>query len=176
MAGLSAAHKKIVDMVLFAVLGGVLVASIFAFQALPNIHPLGMLIMAYTVVFGWRALIPTYVFVILYGSFYGFPQWWIPYLYIWAVLVAITMALPKRMPKPAAAAVYPIVCALFGLMYGTLYAPAQAIMYGYSFQTTLKWIAAGLPFDAIHAAGNFGMGLLILPVSELMKKLYAKMY
>lgn len=168
------AHKRIVDMVLFAILGGLLVAMVFAFQALPNIHPVGMLIMVYTVVFRWRALIPVYVFVILYGSFYGFAQWWIPYLYVWAVLVVITAILPKKMPTRAGMIVYPLVCALFGLLFGALYAPAQAVMYGYDFATTLKWISTGLPFDVIHALGNLGMGLLVLPLSKLVKMMYEK--
>jgi hypothetical protein len=34
----------------------------------------------------------------------------------------------------------------------------------------LLWIVAGLPFDAIHAAGNLAGGLLIYPLVKVMKK------
>ena len=33
------------------------------------------------------------------------------------------------------------------------------------------WVLAGLPFDAIHAAGNVLAGLLIVPLAELLQKL-----
>ena len=35
------------------------------------------------------------------------------------------MLLPKNMPRKAAAVVYPLVCALHGLAFGTLYAPCR---------------------------------------------------
>ena len=70
--------------------------------------------------------------------------------------------------------VYAAVCALHGLAYGTLYAPWQALAFGLSWEGMLTWIAAGLPFDALHAAGNLAAGLLILPLSRLLKRLEAK--
>ena len=46
------------------------------------------------------------------------------------------------MPKAMAPIVYAAVCGLHGLLYGVLYAPAQALMYGLSFEATLAWIAS----------------------------------
>ena len=62
-------------------------------------------------------------------------------------------------------------CALHGLSFGLLYAPFQAFIFGLSFQGTLAWIIAGLPFDIIHGMGNFFSGILILPLTSLLKKL-----
>ena len=168
-------HRTVVDLVLFAVLGGLLFASKIAFEALPNIHPVTMLIMVYTVVFGWRAMIPVAVFTVISGVYYGFSVWWIPQIYIWFAYVALTMIIPKNIPKKAAMIIYPVVCGLCGLIYGTLYAPGQALLFGYTAKQTLAWIMSGLPFDALHAAGNLGFGLLVLPLSEVTKKLYKKM-
>lgn len=146
-------------------------ASKIVMEALPNIHLLGMLTVTYTLVFRKKALIPIYMYVLLNGFFAGFSVWWVPYLYIWTVLWGVTMLLPKKMPKAAACVVYPIVCALHGLSFGILYAPAQAIMFGFTFEQTLAWIAAGFGFDIVHGIGNFAAGLLIYPVSEVLKKL-----
>lgn len=137
----------------------------------PNIHLLGMLTMAYTLTYRKKALIPIYVYVLLQGAFAGFALWWIPYTYIWTILWGITMILPKNMPAKIAVPVYMGVCALHGLCFGTLYAPAQAIMYGLSWKGMIAWIVAGLPFDAIHAAGNLVVGALILPLSSTLTKL-----
>ena len=105
------------------------------------------------------------------GLYAGFNMWWIPYLYIWTILWGITMILPRKMPKALACVVYPVICALHGLFFGALYAPVQALMFNFTFEQTLSWIAAGLTFDIIHMAGNFAVGLLIFPLSEVLKKL-----
>ncbi len=164
-------HSSIKSMIVFAMLGALMFAAKVAFEALPNIHPVAMLIMTYTVAYRAKALIPLYLFVILFGTLYGFSIWWLPYLYIWLVPWALTMVLPKNMPKKIAAVVYPLVCGFCGLTYGICYAPAQAILFHYDFPTMCKWILAGLPFDALHGLGNLGMGLLVLPLAELLKRL-----
>ncbi len=143
-------------------------------EALPNIHLLGVLTITYTLVYRWRALIPIYIYVLLNGLFAGFNAWWVPYLYIWTILWAVTMLLPKKMPKWVACAVYPTLCCVHGLLFGALYAPAQAIMFGLDFKQTLAWIAMGFTFDAIHAVGNFAVGLLVYPLSEVLRKLESR--
>lgn len=140
-------------------------------EALPNIHLLGMLTVTYTLVFRKKALIPIYVYVLLNGLFSGFNAWWVPYLYIWTILWGATMLLPKNMPKAVACVVYPVICALHGLFFGVLYAPVQALMFDFTLEQTLAWIAAGFTFDIIHTVGNFTVGLLIYPVSEALKRL-----
>lgn len=163
--------RRIVEMVVFAMLGSLMFCSKIIMEAIPNIHLLGMFIMVYTVTYRAKALIPIYVFVFLTGLYAGFSMWWIPYLYIWAILWAITMLIPKSIPTKVACVVYPIVCALHGLAYGTLYAPAQALMFGFNFEQTIAWIVSGLPFDALHGVGNFFAGMLIVPLSKTLKKL-----
>lgn len=159
------------ELVLFSLFGAIMFCSKVLMDSLPNIHLIGMFIMTFTVVFRKKALIPIYVFVFLSGIYGGFNAWWIPYLYIWTVLWAVTMLLPCSMSKKAKRIVYPAVCALHGLAYGTLYAPVQAVVMGLDFKAMLAWIVAGLPWDALHAAGNLVSGLLILPLSELLFKL-----
>ena len=164
-------NLSIKEICLFAILGALMFISKIVMEALPNIHLLGMLTITYTIVFRKKALIPIYVYVLLNGLFAGFNAWWIPYLYIWTILWGITMLLPKNMPKAVAIVVYPLICALHGLFFGALYAPVQALMYGFTFEQTLTWIAAGLTFDIIHMIGNFAVGLLIFPISITLKKL-----
>ena len=62
-----------------------------------------------------------------------------------------------------------VVCGLHGLLYGVLYAPAQAILFGLDFKGMIAWIVAGLPFDAIHGISNFIGGLLIQPLVATLK-------
>ena len=152
-------------------LGTLMFCSKIVMEALPNIHLLGVLTMVYTIVFRKKALIPIYLYVVMNGLFAGFALWWLPYLYIWTVLWAITMLIPRNIPKKIACIVYPIICFLHGIAFGILYAPGQALMYGFGFKQTVAWIIYGLPYDVIHGLGNIGLGMLVLPLSELMKKL-----
>jgi energy-coupling factor transport system substrate-specific component len=162
------------EMALFAMFGALMFTSKVLMEFLPNIHLLGMFIMVFTIVFRAKALIPLYIYVFLNGVFAGFDVWWVPYLYIWTILWGVTMLLPKRMPRKVAYIVYPIVCCLHGLFFGALYAPVQALLYGYTFEQTLVWISMGLSFDILHCVGDFCLGFLVLPVSELLKKLVPK--
>ncbi|MCQ2450621.1 MAG: hypothetical protein MJ080_01420 [Clostridia bacterium] len=173
---MSAQSKKLKatkEIAVFSMLGALMFCSKIIMEALPNIHLIGMLTMVCTVVFRKKALIPLYLFVILNGIFSGFDIWWWPYTYIWTVLWGVTMLIPKNLSERAKRVVYPAVCMLHGLLYGTLYAPFQALAFGLDFKGTIAWIIAGLPFDAIHAAGNFALGLFILPLSDLLKKITA---
>ena len=159
------------ELAVFSMLGALMCCSKIIMEALPNIHLLGMLTMTYTLVYRRKALIPLYVYIFLNGLAAGFSLWWIPYLYIWTILWAVTMLLPKKLSKKTAFLLYPTVCALHGLAFGTLYAPAQALLFGLNFQQMIAWIAAGLPWDALHAASNFVVGFLILPFTQLLAKL-----
>ena len=160
------------EMVVFAMLGTIMFISKIVMEPIPNVHLLGTLTMLYTIVFRQKALIPLYIYVLLNGLYAGFNMWWIPYLYIWTILWGVTMLLPKRMPRGARMVVYPILCALHGLLFGALYAPAQALMMRFSLTQTLAWIAAGLWFDIVHAIGNLCLGLLIVPLSELLYRIF----
>ena len=79
--------------------------------------------------------------------------------------------MPKNMPKKIAPIVYMIVCALHGICFGIIYAPSQALLYGFSFKQTLAWIASGFYFDVIHGIGNFFCGTLIVPIVSLLNML-----
>ena len=152
-------------------LGALMLASDIAMDALPNVHLVGMLCVAFTAVFRLKALVPIYIYVFLTGLIYGFSLWWIAYLYVWLILWGMTMLIPKRTPNAVKAVLYPAVCALHGLLFGALNAPLYAIAYGMGFDGMIAWIISGLGFDIIHTVGNLAFGLLILPLSELMKKM-----
>ncbi len=159
------------ELAIFAMLGAIMYLSKIIMEWIPNVHLLGTLTMAYTLVYRKKALYPIYVYVFLNGALAGFNAWWIPYLYVWTILWAVTMLLPKQMPKSVSSIIYMIVCALHGFCFGILYAPVQALMFGLSFEATLAWIASGFVFDVMHGVGNFFCGMLILPIVSVLRYL-----
>lgn len=138
-------------------------------EMIPNVHLLGVFVVAITVVYRKKALYPIYTYVLLNGLIAGFSSWWIPYLYIWTILWGMTMLLPKNMPTKIKPIVYMLVCASHGFLYGTLYAPAQALLFGMDVRATIAWIIAGLPWDIVHGISNFFCGILIIPIITILK-------
>lgn len=154
----------------FGMLSALMYASKIIMEVAPNIHLLGVFTIAITVVYRKKALYPIYTYVLLNGLFSGFATWWVPYLYLWTVLWGVTMLLPKRMPKSVRPFVYMIVNACHGFLFGVLYAPAQALFFGLSFEATIAWIIAGFPFDFIHGVSNFFCGILIVPIITILTR------
>lgn len=79
------------------------------------------------------------------------------------------MLLPRKMPAIIRPLVYMIVCAVHGFLFGTLYAPVQAVLFGLSFEGMIAWIAAGLPWDFLHGISNFFCGMLIMPIITVLR-------
>ncbi len=157
------------ETVLFGMLGALMYASKLLMEILPNIHLLGAFIIAITVVYRKKALYPIYTYILTDGVISGFATWWIPYLYVWTVLWGATMLLPKKLPAKVRPIIYMLLCAAHGFLFGVLYAPAQAILFGLDFKGMLTWIAAGFTFDAIHGISNFFCGMLIVPITKILQ-------
>ena len=155
----------------FGMLGALMYASKMLMEVAPNIHLLGVFTIAITVVYRKKALYPIYTYVLLNGLFSGFATWWIPYLYVWTVLWGATMLLPQKISKDVKPLVYMVLNASHGFLFGVLYAPAQAIAFGLSFDGMIAWIIAGLPFDFIHGVSNFFCGMLIVPIISVLQRM-----
>ena len=158
------------EMVIFSMLASIMYVSKIIMESLPNIHLIGTLTIAYTLVYRKKALFIIYTFVFITGLLNGFGVWWIPYLYIWTILWGMTMLLPKNIPNQLKPIVYMILCASHGFLYGILYAPSQALLFGLDFNGMIAWIMSGLYFDLIHGISNFTIGTLILPIVNILQK------
>lgn len=162
-------HRAIVEMVLF----GMLAAMTFALQVvmgpLPNIEPVSLLVMLFSVTFGWKALYPIYIFVVMEILYYGLGEWNICYLYVWTVLSVATLLL-RKMQHPVS---WALLSAVFGLLFGALCGIVDIFIGGFGYAIA-KW-ASGIPYDIPHCIGNFVIALVLFqPLRDLMGKLYAK--
>ena len=106
-------HKQIADLIVLSMMGAIIFAAKIAFEPLPNIHPIAMLVMVLTIVYRVKALVSVYIFALLLGLYNGFPVWWISHLYVWLILWAVTMLLPRNMSDRKAMIVYPIVSLVY---------------------------------------------------------------
>lgn len=156
----------------FSMLGAIMFVSDILMEFLPNIHIVGVLTVVYTIVYRSKALIPIYVYVFVNGLYMGFGIWWLAYLYIWAILWALVMLVPRRLPETVKAVLYVICVTAHGLLFGVLYMPVQYI-YMPSIKSLWAWVSFGfITADIYHGIGNLIFGiLLILPLSKLLLKL-----
>ena len=172
-------NSKLADIVLFTMFGVIMFVSDVGLEFLPNIHGVALSIAVVTLVYRTKAIysILVYIFLtalsslILTGGYIVF--WWLPYIYIFTILWLLVMLIPKSAPLKFKAGIAMGMCGFHGLIFGTLYAPYQAIVFGLNFQGMLTWIAAGLPADVIHMCGNIAMATLIAPLYKAITKLEA---
>ena len=151
-------------------LGALTFAAKVAMSGLPNIEPVSLFVMLFAVVFGKKSVYPIYTYVLMEFLFYGLHLWSINYLYVWVVL-AVAAWLLRKMTHPL---VWAVLGGGFGLLFGLLCAPVYLVSGGPGF--ALSWWISGIPFDALHCAGNFVMALLLfVPLRKLLTKLYSKM-
>ena len=159
------------EIVIFPMLAVILFLGDLLMDWAPNVHFVGMLVTTYTLVYRKKALFPIYIYILLTGIYAGFNAWWVPYLYLWAILWGAVMLLPRNMPRKVAVPVYMIVTALHGLTFGILYAPFQALAFHLGWKGMIAWIVSGFPMDVLHCVSNFFTGTLIVPLAELIRKI-----
>ena len=152
---------------LLGILTALLLGGQVALAALPNVEIVSLLVILYSLLLGRWVFPVVYAFALLEGFLYGFGLWWISYLYVWSLLACLALVLGRR-ERPAL--FWALVSGFFGLGFGALCAlpylaaggPAAALSY---------WLA-GLGFDLVHCAGNFGMCLLLFrPLHRLLDAL-----
>ena len=154
---------------MFGVLGALTFSLKLAMAFLPNIEPVSLMLMVFAVVFGWKALYVTYVYVTMEILFFGLSLWNIYYLYIWAVLVFASILL-RKMESPLG---WAVLSGAFGLMFGALCALTDLFIGGPGYAVA-KWVT-GITFDLAHCAGNFTIALLLFqPLQTLLDKLYQR--
>ncbi len=152
------------------VLCGLLAAVVFVLQValgfLPNIEPVSILIIVFTLVLGRKTLLIIYTFALLEGIFYGFGIWWVMYLYVWTILYFIV----RMMKKNQSVVIWAVVGGGFGLAFGALCAIPYAIAGGIG--AGIAWWTAGLLFDIFHGIGNFFIILVLFrPVYNIVNRL-----
>ncbi len=149
------ASMRIKDIAIIGTLSAIMVALQVALSFLPNIELVSLLIILFTLIFRWKALIITYVFVALEGLIYGIGLWWLNYLYVWAVLFLLVM-LFRKISSPF---LWAVISGAYGLSFGALcsipYFITGGIPSGFAY-----WVQ-GIPFDLMHGAGNFVAALIL---------------
>jgi len=159
------------DIVIIGMMTAALVTVHVALSFLPNIELITLLIIVFTLVFGWRTLFVIFAFIFVEGLIYGFGLWWFSWLYIWPVLFAIAMLFKKC----RSVFFWAMFACIFGLCFGALSAIQTVVISGL-YAGVAYWIQ-GIPFDIVHGISNFILTLLLFyPLYFVMNKVYRQFF
>lgn len=158
------------EICLYSILGVLVFSLKFIMSFLPNIEPVSLLLIAYTIVFGIKAIYPMIIYVLLEVVIYGCGFWSIAYIYIWPILLFITFMTLQITNKSMNVLLWSLISAIFGLLFGALYIPLYAISGGVTFAIT--WWVSGVSFDIVHCISNFILCMVLLkPITKTLLKL-----
>lgn len=158
------------EVALFGVLGGMTFAAKVGMAGLPNVEPVSLMVMLFAVTFGWKAVFPIYIYVLLEFALYGLQLWSVNYLYVWMVLAGAAWLL-REMDSPVG---WALLSGVFGLLFGLLCAPVYLFTLG--LHGAIVWWVNGIPFDILHCAGNFVLALgLFCPLRKLLERRYREL-
>ena len=122
--------REIAELSLFCAL---MVAGKECLRLIPNVHPVTLLLLLATAVYGAKALYPAFGFALLEIALYGAGLWNLMYLYVWPIVVLA--ALPFR--RIESRAFWAAIAGLHGLCFGALCAIPYFFIGGW--QMAFSW-------------------------------------
>lgn len=148
------------NIALVGVLSAVNVASRIVFQFLPNIKPVTSIILLTALFLGaYMAIQVVVTTTLLSGVLLGLGPYVLFQIAAWVVIVLLTVALRQYL-RPGRRLICTLWAGLCGFLFG-LIVSLEKLLYGWAF--FVAYLLAGIPFDALHAAGN----MLFFPLCYL---------
>ena len=157
-------HDIARDVTIVGLLSAFNIASRMFLQFAPNIKPVTTVIIVTAMVLGFRySLYINVVTVLVSGILLGFGTF-IPFqILAWAIIGGLAGILHKnQLFKKIPYGFMALLCAIGGLVFGFFVSLDKFFIAGpYAFYV---YYLNGLPFDGLHAAGNFFFYLVCAPI------------
>lgn len=157
-------HTIAHDVTIVGLLSAFNIASRMLLQFAPNIKPVTTVIIVTAMVMGFRySLYINVVTVLVSGILLGFGTF-IPFqILAWAIIGGIAGLLHKKqLYKKIPIGFMALLCAIGGFVFGFFVSLDKFFIAGpYAFYV---YYLNGLPFDGLHAAGNFFFYLVCAPI------------
>jgi energy-coupling factor transport system substrate-specific component len=145
------------DIVLIGILSAILLIGKVAFDYIPNVEVVSMLLILFAITYGLKSIYISTIFCLCNGLMYGFGSWLLVYFIVYNGLVLVAYALRKPLRKSIFARV--LFTSLFGLTFGVWFALEWGLMYGLG--AGIAYYLNGVTFDLLHMAGNLIVMLLV---------------
>lgn len=154
------------DIAIMGMMLGTLEAVKRALAFAANVELVTLLIILYTLYFGWRIFYVIAGFVLIEGCLYGFGMWWLMYVYVWPLLAFLTYWFRKK----ESVFFWSCFSGIYGFLFGALCTLPYALTEG--IQMVLSWWMAGIFYDILHGVSNFILCMVLFaPLKNVMIKL-----
>ena len=155
-----------------ALLSAILYIAKFILEWLPNVELVSFLTILYTLVFGTEAFFVVTVFNLFEFIQWGFGTWFISYLYVWPILVLLTLLFKKVFKEEFL--MWAILSGIFGLIFGSMFAVIYIFIDPHY---ALTYFISGLPWDVWHCIANFIIMIVIgKPTYKILCKFNSGFY
>lgn len=151
------------DIALIGIMLAIIEVAKLALSSIAGVEVVTLLFIVYTLFFGMKMVYMLPTFLLIEGVLGGFGIWWFMYVYIWAILVAITYIFRKH----KSVIFWSVVSGVFGVLFGLLCCPIYFVTNG--IQTGIAWWIAGIPTDILHGVSNFVLCLVLFkPLNNIL--------
>ena len=137
----------------------------FSLPILPNIQPMTALLLIITLNIGViDGLVVSLLSMLLTNLFLGMGPWTVLQIVSFAIIILLT-GLIKKIYKTGtlqSLIIFSIWAGVSGFIYGFVISYLNFHLYGMN--NFLVYYINGLPFDLMHAVGNFGFFLILEPI------------
>lgn len=170
---MSPAKRNTMILVICAQMAALAAALQYVMASVPNIEPVSLIIMLCASLFGVSAFAMVIVYIILYGLIMDFGIFTLGHVLAWPILCLAAICM-KRFKNPFA---WAALSGIFGFLFGFFHLPFSILALGINTKEKLLiYIANDMPFNAVHAVGNFFIALfLFLPLRNLLENAMRKL-
>ena len=146
------------DLALMGAMTCLLIVSVHALAPLPNVEPVTLLVILFTLFWGKRVAYILTAYLLLEGCFYGFGLWWVMYAYLWPLLALLTFLCRRQK----------------SVWFWSLLSGAYGLFFGALCSMAFTWWVAGIPYDLVHCLSN-GILCMVLfrPLNHVLNRLKA---
>ena len=164
--------KKILDirdLAELSVMCALMVGGKEVMNALPNIHPVMLILILCVRIYGVKSLYSIIGFVMIELMIYGVSLWTVCYLYTWPLYCIAALPFKENNSR----LFWGLYAAAAGLLFGPLSALTTAVLSGW--KASIAYWVSGIPYDIIHCISNFVIVyFLVDPLYKLLLKLRIK--
>lgn len=158
------------DIAVIGMMTAMLEAVKMALSSVPNVELVTLLIVLFTLFLGWKTLIAVWAFVGLECVVWGFGLWTVMYVYIWPILVFLTLL----MRKSKSCLPFCFLCGFFGLAFGAFCSIPYFFISGP--RMAVNWWISGIPYDILHGISNFVICLIAFrPLNAALTRVKASL-
>ncbi|MDO5140665.1 MAG: hypothetical protein Q4D40_04280 [Eubacteriales bacterium] len=155
------------------IMGALLVVLQVGLSSIPNTELVTPVLICYAIVFGSEAYAASLVFAFLEILVWGLGLWNIMYIYIWPLLVLLTLGLKAIIPenlidRTTGQLLFGLLAGVYGLCFGALCTIVYIVV---SPATAFAWWVAGIKTDIWHGFCNLTLTIIVYrPVINIMRR------